>query len=160
MSAMHSGKYRSTCTDKVYDLLRRPSLEEDTEAFEIAVKDLTTNMRFKMHNAYWQGRNGWNRPALCPTTRLRELLGEAYQSGDLISIANYIMMLHGRGVRNLKEVDLEDQIESLRHKLETLLGMEIDLESMGESTEAIEAIRQRVEAQLLEAKQIRTQIQP
>ncbi len=65
----------------------------DGEALAI----FTAAMHKRLTKARKQGRSGWEKPSECSVESLAALLIKAVGDGDLVSVANYAMMLHQRG---------------------------------------------------------------
>lgn len=78
---------------------KRP--EDPQEAVdEAALAAFATQMREKLARSRKKGRNGWQDPALCPESRLAEMLvGHLPKGnpGNFLDIAILAMMLHMRG---------------------------------------------------------------
>lgn len=67
---------------------------------EAALKAFTAEMRDKLARSRAKGRDGWHDPALCPESRLAEMLiGHLPKGnpGNFLDIAILAMMLQARG---------------------------------------------------------------
>lgn len=99
----------NTNTTTEFDTTKPASFFEDREANDIAIANLSEAIRQELVDAYNKGRAGWNRPDECRIGYLIHLFDKAVQEGNTVKIGVYLMMLHGRGVTDIKQQRLLEQ---------------------------------------------------
>lgn len=129
-----------TLTHGQYDTSQPVSQAEDNEVLELATKPFLEAMLQKMRSAFKAGRAGWNRPSECTVHRLVALFNRAVEQGDLIDIANYTMMLHGRGVRNIHSLRMEVERQDLSNQITELAEIEERLRALRSAATSAEMI--------------------
>lgn len=97
---------------------------------------MSSAMAERMQESFQRGRNGWNRPALCNDFRLLSLLEHSIDNGDIVDIANFTMMLHARGHKNIQALRDDRERTELGRQIATLTELERSLiDSMSASSD-------------------------
>lgn len=121
-----------TCTNDYVDINQPPTKAEDGQATRLAIQSLVDCVTKSLSLAFDRGWNGWNRPSLCPIANLLTKLDRATEEGDLVKMASYLVMLHGRGVTNINDakkrvteiVDVSNRIQELAEHVQRLIDIQ------------------------------------
>lgn len=88
MKDLHAHRYQVECPANFQD----PGREID----ELGVEELAAAMKAKLLQKRIEGRSGWDNPARCLVANLANQFIDHLAKGDLIDLANYLMMLNHR----------------------------------------------------------------
>jgi hypothetical protein len=94
-----------------------PDAEAAVNPDDAAVDRFAAAMKTKMAASRAKGRSGWDNEALCPASRLQDMLIEHLAKGDPVDVGNFAMMLWNRGERVAAPAQAGELADVLRDML-------------------------------------------